>query len=204
MITITHDEGKQLVRIARDTVESLFQLKELFLEPSRRAGVEAGVFVTIHGCSTNGNSLRGCIGFPFPRGDFYSSLAEAAIAAATQDPRFRPISKNELDKIIFEVSVLSRPEPITVGKPDDYLDKVKIGVDGLVFSWGKYSSLLLPQVALEFGWTVDEYLSNLSCKAGLTPDMWMADGAKIYKFACLVYKELQPRGEICRVTISGI
>jgi uncharacterized protein len=204
MIALTHDEGIQLVRIARGIVEGLFQVRLPFSETFQRSALDAGVFVTILDCSTSENSLRGCIGFPIPKGEFYTSLAEAAIAAATKDPRFKPISENELDKIIFEVSVLSRPELITVEKPIEYLDKVRIGVDGLMFSWGNHSSLLLPQVAVEWGWSPDEYLCNLCCKAGLAQNMWMTDGAKIYKFTSLVYKEREPGGEVYQANIFGL
>jgi uncharacterized protein (TIGR00296 family) len=204
MIALTYDEGIQLVRIARGIVEGLFQVQQPFSENFRRSSLDAGVFVTIHDCSTSGNSLRGCIGFPIPNGEFYSLLAEAAIAAATQDPRFKPISEDELDKIIFEVSILSQPEHLTVEKPVEYLDKVRIGVDGLMFSWGNHSSLLLPQVAAEWGWNPEEYLCNLCSKAGLTRNMWMADGAKIYKFTSLIYRERQPRGEVYQDNILGL
>ncbi|MGH9927393.1 MAG: TIGR00296 family protein, partial [Nitrososphaeraceae archaeon] len=173
MILFTLKEGQHLVNVARDIVERLFDDRRPSLEPLIETNVKAGVFVSIHDCSTGENILRGCVGFPLPRGEFCSSLEEAAIAAATQDPRFSPISKEELGKLIFEVSVLNRPELISVAKPTDYLTMVKIGVDGLMLSWGEHSSLLLPQVALEFNWTVDEFLSNLCHKAGLTPDMWM-------------------------------
>jgi len=94
---------------------------------------------------------------------------------------------------------LDCPELIIVAKPVDYLDTVKIGVDGLMFSWGEYSSLLLPQVAVEFDWTVDEYLKNLCYKAGLMPDIWMNNDVKIYKFSCSVYRESKPRGGIYQV-----
>jgi len=201
MIALTYDEGVELVRIARGIVEGLFQVRQSFSENFQRSALDAGVFVTIYDCSNSGNSLRGCIGFPIPNRNFYSLLAEAAIASATQDPRFRPISEDELDRIIFEVSILSRPEPITVEKPVEYLDKIRIGVDGLMLSWGNYSSLLLPQVAVEWRWSPDEYLGNLCCKAGLAWDMWMANGAKIYKFTSLIYRERQPRGEVYQANV---
>jgi uncharacterized protein (TIGR00296 family) len=101
--------------------------------------------------------------------------------------------------VIFEVSVLNRPELIIVAKPVEYLDMVKIGVDGLMLRWREYSSLLLPQVASEYDWTVDEYLRNLCYKAGLPPDMWMNDDFKIYKFRCIIYRESKPRGVVYRV-----
>lgn len=101
--------------------------------------------------------------------------------------------------MIIEVSVLNLPELISVAKPIDYLAMVKIGVDGLMLSWGEHSSLLLPQVALEFNWTVDEFLSNLCYKAGLRPDMWMNKDVKIYKFSCVIFRESEPRGRIYQV-----
>ncbi|MGH9993956.1 MAG: TIGR00296 family protein [Nitrososphaeraceae archaeon] len=199
MILFTLKEGQHLVNVARDIVERLFDDRRPSLEPLIETNVKAGVFVSIHDCSTGENILRGCVGFPLPRGEFCSSLEEAAIAAATQDPRFSPISKEELGKLIFEVSVLNRPELISVAKPTDYLTMVKIGVDGLMLSWGEHSSLLLPQVALEFNWTVDEFLSNLCHKAGLTPDMWMNKDVKIYKFNCVIFRESKPRDGIYQV-----
>jgi uncharacterized protein len=199
MILFTLKEGQHLVNVARDIVERLFDDRRPSLEPLIQTNVKAGVFVSIHDCSTGENILRGCVGFPLPRGEFCSSLEEAAIAAATQDPRFSPISKEELGKVIFEVSVLNRPELISVAKPTDYLTMVKIGVDGLMLSWGEHSSLLLPQVALEFNWTVDEFLSNMCHKAGLTPDMWMNKDIKIYKFNCVIFRESKPRDGIYQV-----
>jgi uncharacterized protein len=201
MMPITQEEGQILVRVARDSVERLFSNKGPRSRHSVQSNVQAGVFVSIHDFSADRSTLRGCVGFPLPRGEFYSSLKEAAVAAATQDPRFMPISKEELDKVIFEVSIMNRPELIKVANPADYLDAVKVGVDGLMLSWGEYSSLLLPQVAAEFNWSVDEYLANLCYKAGLRPDMWMHQGVKIYKFSCSVYSEAKPRGEIYRVDV---
>jgi uncharacterized protein (TIGR00296 family) len=199
MILFTLKEGQHLVNVARDIVERLFDDRRPSLDPLIQTNVKAGVFVSIHDCSTGENILRGCVGFPLPRGEFCSSLEEAAIAAATQDPRFSPISKEELGKLIFEISVLNRPELISVAKPTDYLTMVKIGVDGLMLSWGEHSSLLLPQVALEFNWTVDEFLSNLCHKAGLTPEMWMNKDVKIYKFNCVIFRESKPRDGIYQV-----
>lgn len=199
MILFTPEEGQLLVRAARDSVERLFTDRRPTLQPFIQSKVQAGVFVSIHDCSNGDNILRGCVGFPLPKGEFYSSLEEAAVAAATQDPRFNPILEEELDRVIFEVSVLNHPKLITVAKSLDYLEMINIGVDGLMLSWDGYSSLLLPQVAVEFNWTVDEYLRNLCYKAGLAPETWMNDDAKIYKFSCSIYRESKPRGEIYRV-----
>ena len=201
MISFTDEEGQELVKIARYSVESLFGLKDPESQANLLSGIQTGVFVSIHDCSGDENILRGCIGFPLPRGDFYSSLKEAAVAAATEDPRFRPISEEDLDKVIFEVSVLNQPKVIKIAKPADYLDIVRIGEDGLMLNWGEYNSILLPQVAVEYNWTVDEYLRNLCYKAGLTPEMWMNHEVRIYKFGCAIYRESEPRGLVYRVEI---
>jgi uncharacterized protein len=199
MIPFSHEEGQQLVKVARDSVERLFNDLDPGPQYSVQSMVQAGVFVSIHDFSAGRKILRGCVGFPLPKGEFYSSLEEAAVSAATKDPRFKPISEGELDKVIFEVSVLNPPELITVVKPAEYLDMVSIGVDGLILRWRDYSSLLLPQVASEYDWTVDQYLKNLCCKAGLPEDMWMNCDVKIYKFSCIIYRESKPRGLVYRV-----
>lgn len=199
MIPFSHEEGQQLVRVARDSVERLFNDISPGPRYSVQSMVQAGVFVSIHDFSAGEKILRGCVGFPLPKGEFYSSLEEAAVLAATKDPRFKPISKGELDKVIFEVSVLNPPELITVEKPAEYLDVVSIGVDGLILRWREYSSLLLPQVSSEYDWTVDQYLKNLCCKAGLPAHMWMNCDVKIYKFSCIIYGESKPRGVVYRV-----
>lgn len=199
MKPFSHEEGQQLVKVARDSVERLFNGLDPDPQYSVQSMVQAGVFVSIHDFSAGRKILRGCVGFPLPKGEFYPSLEEAAVSAATKDPRFKPISKGELDKVIFEVSVLNPPELITVAKPAEYLDMVSIGVDGLILRWREYSSLLLPQVASEYDWTVDQYLKNLCCKAGLPADMWMNCDVKIYKFSCIIYRESKPRGLVYRV-----
>jgi uncharacterized protein (TIGR00296 family) len=199
MIPFNHEEGQLLVRVARDSVERLFDDRSPSSRYSVQSMMQAGVFVSIHDFSAGEKILRGCVGFPLPKGEFYSSLEEAAVSAATKDPRFKPISKEELGNVIFEVSVLTRPELITVAKPVEYLDMVKIGVDGLMLRWREYSSLLLPQVASEYDWTVDEYLRNLCCKAGLPADMWTNYDVKVYKFSCVIYRESKPRGVVYRV-----
>lgn len=198
---LSHEVGQKLVKIARHSVEGLFGYRGHQFQCSVRHRIKAGVFVSIHDCSTAEYILRGCVGFPLPRGEFYSSLREAAVAAASQDPRFRPLSWEELNNVIFEVSILNLPKAIKVAKPADYLSTVKIGEDGLMLSWGEYSSLLLPQVPVEYNWSVDEYLGNLCYKAGLTSDMWMHQDIRIYKFGCAIYRESKPRGEVYRVRI---
>lgn len=132
--------------------------------------------------------LRGCIGIPLPEKQLFQSVVKAAIVAATADPRFPPLAKTELPKIIFELSLLTTPQLIQVKHPMEYYDHIKVGRDGLILKWERGSGLLLPQVARELNWDIDEYLSNICHKAGTTPDAWVRPGSKLYKFQARVYR----------------
>ncbi len=136
-----------------------------------------GCFVTL----TENGELRGCIGYPEPVMPLAEALVESAISAC-RDPRFPPLDASELPKIKIEVSVLTRPKPI---KPAD----VKVGRDGLIVRKGFYSGLLLPQVATEYGWSREEFLSQTCIKAGLPPDAWKDKGTEILAFHAEVFGE---------------
>ncbi len=198
MISLT--EGTELVRLARIAVETYLQ-ESVIIKSERNTLEKAGVFVTLNYITTNRKEyLRGCIGFPLPEKPLYQGVVEAAIAAATEDPRFPPLDIKELDNIIFEISVLTPPQQITVS-PANYLKEIQIGRDGLILHWRFGSGLLLPQVPVEFKWGVEEYLANICYKAGAPPDVWRDPTTKLYKFQATVFKEAQPKGEVIRLGI---
>jgi uncharacterized protein (TIGR00296 family) len=160
----------------------------------------AGVFVTLNYLKGGEEHLRGCIGFPLAHGPLNKSVVEAAIAAATQDPRFAPVDEKELGNIIFEVSVLTEPEELKC-KPADYARQVRIGRDGLMMKWRHGSGLLLPQVPVELGWGIDEYLDNICYKAGAPRDILQEASTKLYTFQALVFKEQEPGGRVRRIAL---
>ena len=158
----------------------------------------SGVFVTLNYLTrTREEHLRGCIGFPLPDKKLHESVIEAAIAAATQDPRFTPVDPRELESILFEVSVLSPAEEIK-GNLSEYKKEIKIGRDGLILRWRYGSGLLLPQVPVELKWDIDEYLANICYKAGASADVWQDPASRLYKFQAIVFKEVEPKGTITR------
>lgn len=184
-------QGKKLVQSARKAVSSKFEGKHFELEGFEEP---AGIFVTVH--SYPDNELKGCIGFPEPVFPLNEALVKAARAAAFSDPRFRPIQKEELDSIIFEVSVLTKPELIKVKKPEEYKKEIMIGRDGLVAEQEPFRGLLLPQVAPEWNWNVEEFLNHTCEKAGLPSEAWKdTKSVKIYKFQAQIFKETNPKGE---------
>ena len=189
---LSDSDGVFLVKTARMAVtEFLSTGKKMKLESERekKFSFNSGVFVTLN----NADGLRGCIGFPMPDKKLSHGIIDAAIAAATEDPRFSPVKTNELNDIVFEVTVLTPPVEITVTDPMEYLEKIKVGRDGLIIRNSFSSGLLLPQVPVEYGWNVEEFLQHTCEKAGLEKDTWKNEKVKIEKFDGIVYKE-EPNG----------
>ena len=198
---ISDDEGAELVRLARTAVEKFITQSDMISKPESSRLGKAGVFVTLNYLTRDKEEhLRGCIGFPLPEKELYQSVIDAAIAAATEDPRFPPVDKRELGSIVFEVSVLTQPEEIHA-KPPDYKKEIKIGRDGLILRWRYGSGLLLPQVPIELKWDVDEYLANICYKAGAPPDAWLDPESKLYKFQAIIFKETEPGGRVVRLEL---
>ena len=185
---LSDSDGVFLVKTARMAVtEFLSNGKRIKLESEdeKKFSFNAGVFVTLN----NADGLRGCIGFPMPDKKLSHGIIDAAIAAATEDPRFSPVKINELNEIVFEVTVLTPPVEITVTDPMEYLEKIKVGRDGLIIRNSFSSGLLLPQVPVEYDWNVEEFLQHTCEKAGLEKDTWKNEKVKIEKFEGIVYKE---------------
>ena len=198
------EEAAFLVKLARRAVERNLKDGVIINPPSgisENLQEPRGVFVTINALKEGTRRLRGCIGFPYPIYPLARAVIEAAVESATRDPRFPPLSISELDRIVFEVSVLTPPRLITVSSPEEYPSKVKIGVDGLIIEHGFNKGLLLPQVPVEWGWDSEEFLCQCCMKAGLTPDCWVLKGTKIYKFSCVLAIELEPNGRIVLVDL---
>lgn len=194
---ITDDDGELLVKTARLIVtEYLKNNSKIKLDQSFESNFsfKSGVFVTLN----NTTGLRGCVGFPLPDKKLYNALSEAAIDAATEDPRFPPVNAVELDQITFEVTVLTPPEVIHISDTMEYPSKIKVGRDGLIVKHGFNSGLLLPQVPVEYGWTEKEFLSHTCEKAGLPGNCWKDKETQVQKFEGIVFKEDMPNGKVVR------
>ncbi len=192
---LSEEDGKTLVKLARQTVEDYYKKKKLVLKKTVY-DKKCGVFVSIH--TYHDHELRGCIGYPYPIIPLSEALQRASVSAAFEDPRFPPLNQEEMNNVIFEISVLTEPELIIVKNPKEYIKKVEIGKDGLIVENGFYKGLLLPQVPLQFEpkWDMETFLEQTCMKSGLLPDMWLDHKTKIYKFQAQIFKEKTPRGEI--------
>jgi AmmeMemoRadiSam system protein A len=177
---LTAEEQRFLLGLARRAIGHYFETRQT-LEPSvenPKFREKRGAFVTL---KVN-DELRGCIGYPLPVKPLAETVAEMAVAAASQDFRFDPLTAEELPRTRIEISVLSLPEPVE--NPAD----VEVGRDGLIISKGYCRGLLLPQVPVEQQWDRETFLSHCCLKAGLGPDEWKK-GAKIEAFTAQVFSE---------------
>jgi AmmeMemoRadiSam system protein B/AmmeMemoRadiSam system protein A len=136
----------------------------------------AGTFVTVK----KGSQLRGCIGHLWADQPLYRCVQEMAVAAATSDPRFSPLTVEELDEIAIEVSVLSPLRRITDTQ------QIQVGTHGLVIQQAGRQGVLLPQVPVQKGWDREQFLENLCLKAGLMPNCW-TEHPSLYTFTATVF-----------------
>jgi len=178
--SLTADEKKALLALAREAVTRYVSRREVTEPPSDRASflVPRAAFVTLR----KRGELRGCIGYIEPVLPLGQTVVEAAILAATQDARFPVVTAAELPTLEFEVSVLTPIREVTDPRT------VEVGRHGLVITRGGQRGLLLPQVASENRWDRETFLAQGCLKAGLPPDAWRK-GAKVEVFEAIVFHE---------------
>lgn len=189
-------DGELAVRLAREALEAFVEGREMrsFTIPPV-FNEKAGAFVTLN--LHPGGELRGCIGYPEPFFPLLKSVVKGAEGVA-EDPRFPAVRAKELSGVVVEVSLLTPPVPIEVKKPRELPKHIVIGEDGLIVAQGPYRGLLLPQVATEYHWEPEEFLSEACMKAGLLPDAWFEPATRVKKFQAEIFTEIEPRGAVVR------
>lgn len=186
---ISEEEGKALVELAKIAIEEylktgrIIDLKEIPYENWKKKGAS---FVTLE--RRDNGQLRGCIGSIIPYRSLYQDVISNAIAAATKDPRFVPVSLDELPLIRTKVSVLSFPQKLEYENPEDLLNKIKPFEDGLILKLGEYQGTFLPDVWEQLP-EKEAFLSNLCMKAGLSPDCWIKYHPEIYVYKTRVFSD---------------
>lgn len=165
-----------LLHIAHEAILALVEGRDIsFPIPCPHLAEPRGVFTTIY----SSGKLRGCVGFPVASLPLFKAVAETARAAASEDPRFAPVSLAEARTLHISISILSPLSSITPSE-------IEIGRHGLVISDGPRRGLLLPQVPVEHGWDRNTFLEQTCLKAGLPPDAWRT-GAHIEAFTAEVF-----------------
>lgn len=195
------EEGRTLVRLARQAIASYIKYKSTIKPTNITEKLEkkCGVFVTLN--RTSPRELRGCIGFPYPEAPLANATINAAIYAATEDPRFPQVSQAEFNSsITIEVTVLTPPRVLEERDRTKLPDLIEVGQHGLIIERHGTSGLLLPQVATEWNWDSTEFLTNCCLKANLPPDSWLLEGTTVKVYEGEIFEEIKPAGEIRKKT----
>ena len=178
---LTGDERRALLKAARESIAVHLCGRPAELPaPSGALALPRGAFVTLH--RTEDGELRGCVGMMRSDEPLLRTVARMAVAAATEDGRFDPVTLEELVEIRLEISALGPLQPI---RPED----VEVGRHGLLISQGSRRGVLLPQVPVEHGWDRETFLAHTCRKAGLPEDTWRKPGVELLGFTATVFGE---------------
>ncbi len=190
---LTQEDGEFLVRLARKTIESYLATGKVpEVEVPEKLMKRGAAFVTL--LTYPERELRGCIGYVEPIKPLAQTVMEVAIAAATEDPRFPPVSLEEMDNIVVEVSVLGDHTPFRPAR--EALPHIKIGETGIIIRRGPFSGVLLPEVPVEYCWDPETFIAETCVKAGMPPDCWLYDDTEAILYRGRTWTEVEPRGEV--------
>jgi AmmeMemoRadiSam system protein A len=197
---LTLEEGVFLTRLARRAVEEKLLNGNIITPPPNTPSklLRPGMtFTTIESITpTGGTTLRGCIGFLMPVYSLVESTIKSALEAAFNDPRFPPLSRDEIDHVVFEVSVLSLPQQLPPDKRREYPGMIKISRNGLIVERGWQVGTLLPVVPVEYCWDEETFLAETCLKAGMPPDCWLDEHTSVKTYYGRVFREAEPHGRI--------
>lgn len=176
---LKEEEKRTLREMALTAIESYLKGKEPPFQEitSETLKEKRGAFVSLH----KGGRLRGCIGQIRPQKPLFLTVKEMAIASAFQDPRFNPLTPEELKEIDLEISVLTPLKKI------ENIEEIEVGKHGIYIVKGFFSGLLLPQVATENNWDRQTFLAHTCLKAGLPPTAWKEKDTEIYIFSADIF-----------------
>ena len=185
---LTAAEQHELLAFARDTVEqqvkqgSASEAEESWLETHPVFRTPRGVFVTLK----KGGRLRGCIGQLTPNGPLHAAVRDAAIGAAVRDSRFSPVREAELAELSYSISILGPPSRVEVDRPEQYLEVLRPGIDGVILVHEGRRSTFLPQVWEDLA-DPEEFLTRLSLKQGSPADAWRSPETAVYRYGAFVF-----------------
>ena len=185
---LTDEEKIYLLRLAREVISKKVRglTPEIPEPPTEKLRENRGAFVTLN----KFGQLRGCIGYIEGIKPLYLTIVDMADSAAFRDPRFPPVTEEEVPDLEIEISVLTPLRPI------DSPEEIQVGRDGILIRQGFYQGLLLPQVATEYGWDREKFLTETCHKAGLPGNCWMDADTDILIFSADIFSEKDFEGRL--------
>ena len=185
-------QGRMLVKLARQTISERLGVK-VYDSASDASALalqddclksHCGTFVTLK----IGGQLRGCIGNLSASESVLEGVKRNAINAAFHDPRFSPLSQDELDRTEIEISILTEPQPLEYRDGQDLIQKLRVNVDGVIIRKGHYSATFLPQVWEQLP-EPDDFLTHLCRKAGLSSEAWKSSKLEVLTYQVQYFEE---------------
>jgi len=206
---LTLEQGEKLIALARHELEIHFKDRDVerWDITDSEFNKKYGVFVTLYKQLDKKKELRGCIGFVQPKMPLWESVREAVKASAFEDMRFLPLTKEELNKVLIEISILSPFKMIETSenmggrRHETILHEIEVGRDGLIIEYSGFSGLLLPQVAVESKLDEEHFLEQTCIKAGVSPQTWKNKSCKIYKFSAQIFAE-SAKGKVKEIKLK--
>jgi AmmeMemoRadiSam system protein A len=178
---LDNSDQSTLLKLARKTLEARLanEAAPIFDISSGDLIGQKGAFVSLH----KGKELRGCIGQLQADRELFKIVQHCAVSAALEDPRFMPVTREELKNLEIEISVLSPFHRI------QEIEEIEVGTHGLYMVQGPFRGLLLPQVATQYGWDRMTFLKQTCLKSGLPESAWRDPRTAIYVFEAEVFSE---------------
>ncbi|MBX3056954.1 MAG: AmmeMemoRadiSam system protein A [Anaerolineae bacterium] len=182
---LTPEQQQILLRMARDAIEQWVANGRVphYQSDDPALAQAAGVFVTLRRRENGDQALRGCIGRVEAPESLLYLVSEMAVKAASNDPRFPPVTAGELPTLHIEISVLSPLQRL------EDVQEIEVGVHGLLIEAHGRRGLLLPEVPLHHHWNRADFLEGICLKAGLPPDAWQEPGTRLYTFTTFSFEE---------------
>lgn len=190
---LSDQEGQYLLNVARTTIESALEPESpnpgpAVVPPTERLEAPGASFVTLH---TRTGALRGCIGSLAARRPLVDDVRANALAAAFEDPRFPPLTKEELTDLVIEVSVLTPPEQLYTETPQELVERLRPNVDGVIVERGWHRATFLPQVWEQLP-RPEDFLTHLCYKAGMSGRAWTEGDLDVSIYGVQKFEESDP------------
>ncbi len=187
---LSEEQGRQLIRSARNTIADKLAGSPIRTEnekndpPDPALLARCGTFVTLKIAGT----LRGCIGNLEPVSSIYEGIQRNALNAAFHDPRFPKLREEELGKVRIDISILTRPQPLTYEDGEDLVSRLRPGIDGVILGLGHHRATFLPQVWEQLP-RAEDFLGHLCRKAGLSPTAWRDSHPEVELYQVQCFEE---------------
>ncbi len=196
---LSSQEAEELIYLGRQAVRSFLRGESFKVSQDLKArfSIKKGLFTTL--LTFPDKQLRGCVGVPSPVYPLWYGIVLTSLSSALKDPRFPPLRIEEVDSVLWEISLLGKVKRVSRKSLPGNLN---VGREGLIVERENRTGLLLPQVAIRNRWNAEEFLEHTCLKAGLPKNCWRDSNTKVYKFTADIFEEVEPWGPVKKMDMN--